>query len=251
MWSAAAILTAMAVFPGARILVAQTPAAQSPPVAAKPPAQTHAAKHSTAQRHASARRPAAASHQKPEPAAAAAQPAVPPQPQIPDWPANQKASPAEVTWDSRGLQIVASNSSLEQILHEVGTDIGARVSGLNGDQRIFGTYGPGEARDVLTKLLDGSGYNILLIGDQGNGAPRQILLSNSGAPGGTQPRPSANAQNPNGDDDNQEETGDTDQPPLEDRPPGELPARPQPMRGPLGNGTPTRTPQQMQQNNPQ
>jgi len=57
------------------------------------------------------------------------------------------------------------------------TATGAKVDGLSADQRVFGDYGPGQARDVLSQLLQGSGYNVIMIGDQGGGAPRQILLS--------------------------------------------------------------------------
>jgi len=100
-----------------------------------------------------------------------------PAPEAPNWPANDKATPASVVWDSQGLRIDAANSSLEQILKDVSTATGARVEGLGSDQRIFGAYGPGQARDVLSQLLQGSGYNIIMMGDQGQGAPRQILLS--------------------------------------------------------------------------
>jgi hypothetical protein len=104
-------------------------------------------------------------------------PAAPPTPEVPKWPVNEKAEDASVTWDSRGLSITASNSSLEQILKEVATATGAKVEGIEKDERIFGVYGPGVPRDVLSQLLEGSGYNVLMIGDQGQGAPRQILLS--------------------------------------------------------------------------
>ena len=82
-----------------------------------------------------------------------------------------------MVWDSHGLLIVASNSSLAQILKEVSTETGAKVEGMGQDQRVFGTYGPGPARDVLSQLLDGSGYNVLMVGDQGQGTPRRIVLS--------------------------------------------------------------------------
>ena len=36
---------------------------------------------------------------------------------------------------------------------------------MNVDQRVFGTYGRGPARDVIAQLLDGSGYDVLMIGD--------------------------------------------------------------------------------------
>lgn len=244
------------------MLAAQAPAA--PPANAKPasrpPAPKHAAQPKGTGTH---RRRAASSRARPAPVTVAATvPAPPPQPVIPDWPANQQPSPAQVTWDSHGLQVVASNSSLDQILHEVATDVGAKVSGLSHDQRVFGAYGPGAARDVINKLLDGSGYNVLMIGDQGNGAPRQIVLSTRGsAPAGPQP-PGARPQNSNPGIDNGDDTSDADeqsqqedQPQPQQQPVIEPPMHPQPIRNPFGNGVPPRTPQQiqqeMQQNNPQ
>ncbi len=101
----------------------------------------------------------------------------PPTPEPPHWPANENPADASVTWDSRGLLITAQNSSLKQILDEVSAATGAKVEGLGADQRIFGAYGPGKAREVLSQLLDGTGYNVLMIGDQGEGTPRQIVLT--------------------------------------------------------------------------
>jgi hypothetical protein len=99
------------------------------------------------------------------------------QPPPPNWPINYKPTAATVVWDSQGLRIDADNSSLQQILKDVATDTGAKVSGLNADQRVFGAYGPGPARQVLSELLDGTGYNVLMFGDQGSGTPREIVLS--------------------------------------------------------------------------
>ncbi len=48
----------------------------------------------------------------------------PPPPPMPDWPVNDKPSPASVVWDASGLRINASNSSLQQILNEVSTETG-------------------------------------------------------------------------------------------------------------------------------
>jgi hypothetical protein len=133
--------------------------------------------------------PHARAKAKPAPAtplsqAMAAAPAPPAPPPPPDWPANDKPVPATVVWDSHGLRIEATNSSLEQILNDVSTDTGAKVEGMQSDERIFGTYGPGPANEVLSQLLNGSGYNVLMIGDQGEGTPRQIVLStpSTGAP---------------------------------------------------------------------
>ena len=82
-----------------------------------------------------------------------------------------------VTWDSRGLQIEASNSSLNQILRQVAISTGAKLEGLSQDQRIFGTYGPGPASEVLLQLLEGSGYNLVITGGRAADPPLAIALS--------------------------------------------------------------------------
>ena len=95
----------------------------------------------------------------------------------PVWPVNEKPVKAKVTWDSRGLTIVAENSSLAQILEDVTTLTGSAMDGFEEDRRIYGAYGPGNAREVLSQLLQGSGYNVVMVGDLGQGAPRQIQLA--------------------------------------------------------------------------
>lgn len=154
---------------------AQTAAGQTP-------TQTPATKHAAAAHkavHAHTRpgkaHVAAAAGQASGQAASA--PEQPKAPEAPHWPANEHAALATVTWDSHGLRIEATNSSLQQILKDVATATGAKVEGLGADERVFGEFGPGQARDVLSKLLHGSGYNVIMIGDQGQGAPRQIVLS--------------------------------------------------------------------------
>jgi hypothetical protein len=148
---------------GGAMLHAQTPAA------AVQPAKPHKAAHSH-------KRPVAAPTPAPAPPAAPT-PAAPPAPELPKWPANEKPAKAAITWDSQGLRIDADNSSLEQILMEVATLTGAKLEGFDADQRVFGAFGPGPARDVLSQLLLGSGYNVVMIGDQGQGTPRRIVLS--------------------------------------------------------------------------
>jgi hypothetical protein len=150
---------------GTQMLQAQTPAT------AVQPAKPHKAK--AAHPH---KRPVAAPVPAPAPPPAPVA-ATPPAPELPKWPANEKPVPASITWDSQGLRIDAANSSLEQILMEVATLTGAKLEGFDADQRVFGAFGPGPARDVLSQLLIGSGYNVMMIGDQGQGTPRRIVLS--------------------------------------------------------------------------
>jgi len=157
-------------------------------------------------------------------------PAAPVQPEAPHWPVNDQPTPATVSWDSRGLLITAANSSLAQILQDVSTATGAKIDGFSTDQRIFGSYGPGQASDILVQLLQGSGYNVLMVGEQGQGTPRQILLSSRN--GSAAPAP--NTPRTNGDD----EDSDVDEPILQPV----VQAEP-----PRSNGPPTRTPQQLMQ----
>jgi hypothetical protein len=138
------------------------------------------------------------------------------------------------------LHIAATNSSLHQILNEVSTATGAKVEGMGADERVFGEFGPGEARDVLSQLLNGSGYNVLMIGDQGEGTPRQIVLSarHSGKDPGASNRP-----NPNQDAQDDEAP---EQPEVEEQPP-QPPLINRPPMIPQGPPGAPRTPQQVLQ----
>jgi hypothetical protein len=180
------------------------------------------------------KKPAAAATPAPVVPVAAAPdlPAAPAEPPAPVFPINDKPAQATVTWDSQGLRIAAANSSLEQILTDVSTATGTKVEGLNADQRVFGAFGPGPARDVLSQLLHGSGYNVVMIGDQGQGTPRRIVLS-SPHPGSTTPG-AAPTQESDEDSDVEEQP----QQPQQIQPPNR-PGFPPGMAG--------RTPQQMQE----
>ena len=162
-------------------------------------------------------------------------------PQQPDWPANDKPAAANVSWNSKGLRVEAKNSSLVKILKDVATATGAKISGMGADQRVFGTYGPGPARDVISQLLEGSGYNVLLIGDQGQGTPRQIVLSRQ--PTGPAPAPNNNPASSYDDGGN----ADVEEPqPPPPPPPPQQPQQPQP-NPPNAPGAQPRTPQQILQ----
>lgn len=215
-------LAAAATLFGPQALAAQVPSASPAP------ASTHKTLHKKARP--SAAHPAA-TPQQPAPA-----PVAPPVPEPPHWPANDKPAQASVVWDSQGLRIDAANSSLQQILTDVTAATGAEVQGLTGDERIFGVYGPGLARDVLSQLLQGSGYNVLMVGDQGQGAPRQILLSSRNAANAL----AANKSNANSDDD----SADND---AEEQPQPQPQAPPTNFRPAFGPGASPRSPQQIMQ----
>ncbi len=182
---------------------------------------------------------------KPSPAHAPVLPEQPeaaqPAPELPHWPVNDSPTKPTVIWDSQGLKIDASNASLHQILNDVSTATGAKLEGFGADERVFGEYGPGQARDILSQLLHGSGYNVLMIGDQGEGTPRQIVLSprKAGSPPATANRPSQDAQDEDVPEQPEVEEQPPQQPLINGRPP-----MPMPPQGPPGA---PRTPQQVLQ----
>jgi hypothetical protein len=89
----------------------------------------------------------------------------------------QPAQEARIVFSNNSLAIHAENSSLAAILHQFSTTSGMRITGLGNDERVFGTFGPGAPRDVLADLLNGTAYNLVLLGDLSNGAPRELILS--------------------------------------------------------------------------
>jgi hypothetical protein len=147
---------------------------------------------------------------------------------VPHWPANDKPAPARIVWDSHGLRIEAANASLSEILSEVSTLTGAHVDGFASDARVYGQYGPAPAREVLSQLLEGTGYNIMMIGDLGQGAPRQILLSTRSA-GSALP---ASRTASTSDDDADVDEPAQPQPNFPGAPAGRVPFNPASMRNP-------------------
>jgi len=156
-------------------------------------------------------------------------PAAPAAPPLPQWPVNDAAQQATVAWTAQGLSIDARNSSLRQILDSIQSQTGVKVQGFDKDERVFGVYGPGQPREVLSQLLEGTDYNLLMVGTGENGVPQQIQLS--AKPSG-EPEPNAPVT-----------PGDTYEPPVAPyEPPQPLPKPP-----PAAPNQPPRTPQQILQ----
>ena len=149
----------------------------------------------------------------------------------------QSAKQAQVTIASHKLEIKADNSALSQILHDISGSTGMKVDGLSKDERIFGNYGPGDAREVLLALLEGSGYNVLMVGDLAAGTPRELNLTQRGASVATNSGPAAR----HGADEEAEEDQDVQQSP---------PPEPQPVQ-PTQNNPPGQDPGQQQPRTPQ
>jgi hypothetical protein len=178
-------------------------------------------------------------HQKKATPVAVAEPAPPPPPTVAPSLFQQPPVPATVTTGNNELSVKADNSSLAQILHQVSSETGMKLDGLGGDERVFGSFGPGAPREVLTSLLNGTSYNVMMVGDLPNGAPRELLLT-SRVSGGASP---ANTnQNPpqthNPDEDTPDDNGNADDsssddaPPMQYTPPSIAPAAPPPRTNP-------------------
>ncbi len=210
---------------GANLVQAQTTAAP-PATGATRKATHHHASTAKARKSAKAAQPA--------------MPATPPEPPKPNWPVNDQPAPAAVTWDSQGLSIQAKNSSLQQILEDVATATGAKLEGTVANQRVFGVYGPGQARDVLIQLLQGSGYNVLMIGDQDRGAPSRIVLTARSA--GSQQGPASRTAL---------DSPDEDAADSEPEEPPQPPVTPPILRPGFAPGTPMRPPQPIPEQMPQ
>jgi hypothetical protein len=103
---------------------------------------------------------------------------------VPLPPEQMPASPPEVQFNQGQLTIMASNSTLGDILRAVRKETGASVDVPgNATERVVGQFGPGPARDVLASLLNGSHFNYVLLGSAENpvALDRVILTSRSGA----------------------------------------------------------------------
>ena len=99
------------------------------------------------------------------------------------WLASQagpKQSPpshrANVQYTAGVLTIVADNSSLNQILRDVGRLTGMKITGGVAEERVYGNYGPADSSAVLVKLLSGTGSNMLLRQDSAD-APVELVLT--------------------------------------------------------------------------
>jgi hypothetical protein len=126
----------------------------------------------------------------------------------PAQPSATAPSPAHVTLQSGTLTVEANNSDLSSILKDIAAASGMAIEGLDKSARVFGQYGPGTPRDVLTELLDGTGYNFVLLGGANGSVPRELVLtarSNTPLPAAAA---AANSEDEdNSDEDDQESPG--------------------------------------------
>lgn len=146
----------------------------------------------------------------------------------------QPAREAKIVFAGDTLAIHAENASLTAILRSFAAKSGMKIEGLGGDERVFGTFGPGAPRDVLADLLNGTTYNVVLLGNLENGAPRELLLTptSHGAAPAAAPTAPANPDMAGGDPSNPD-------PSVAEQPSAEPEQEPQ---GPLDLPTPVEDP---------
>lgn len=100
---------------------------------------------------------------------------------------DQPAQPPQIELLGKMLSIRADNSSLGAILREIASKSGMQLQGFQADERVFGSFGPGAPRAVISDLLNGTPYDLVMVGDLSNGVPRQLILSPATAGGPTPP----------------------------------------------------------------
>jgi hypothetical protein len=147
--------------------------------------------------------PAARSHSEAEPAPST--PAAAPVPLSAAAP-----EPATVALSNGQLTVTAKNSDLTAILQQIAHTSGMSIEGLGKSTRVFGVYGPGNPRDVLTSLLAGSGYNFVMLGGAVGNAPAKLVLSEKTAG----PLPSARPASASADDNSDVDSDAADDEPL-------------------------------------
>ena len=134
---------------------------------------------------------------RPQQATTSALPATPvttPEPPpVPLTPSQRPPQRAQVTYADGALSISADNASLNQILRQIATDTGMKITGGVADERVFGQYGPADPDQVLATLLDGTGSNVILVHHDGATPTELILTPRQGGP--TPPNPNAAAFN--------------------------------------------------------
>ena len=104
-------------------------------------------------------------------------------------PSQQPPRRAEVSFAQGQLAVKADNSSLNQILREIGRQTGIKITGGVSDERVFGKYGPSPTSEVLASLLEGTSSNLLLLHSDAASPGELILTPRQG--GVTPPNPNA------------------------------------------------------------
>jgi hypothetical protein len=137
----------------------------------------------------------------PMPSAAQPMPQAPPQPVAPPRPEQMTPVAPQVTYQNGQLSIQAQNSTLSSILMAVRASTGAQVEmpADTANDRAAAQLGPGNPRDVLASLLQGSRFDYIVIGSPTDpDALSEIILTPHAGSSGGKPGNEAANQPPGG-----------------------------------------------------
>lgn len=142
---------------------------------------------------------AAAQHHRKSHKSAPKPAVLPPMPRgpLPQLPLDlMPAAPPKVSYQNGLLTIVAQNSTLGDILRDVHKLTGASIDvPPNATERVVTRVGPGAPRDVLASLLNGTGFNYVMMGSSSDPTGIvSILLTTK--PTGAATQTTANAYQP-------------------------------------------------------
>jgi hypothetical protein len=148
-----------------------------------------------------ARKVARRGKKKPSPIPEPPQQAIVTPPPVPQTLQQMPPTAPRVSYQNGTMSVDAANSRLGDVLQAIRQATGAAmdVPPQAGEQRIVFRYGPATPRDVVTALLNGSGYNYVIVGSSTNpGAVERVIVNQAngatgGVPGGM---PVANAPAP-------------------------------------------------------
>lgn len=101
---------------------------------------------------------------------------------------------ANVSYSGGQLTVVASNSSLNQILREISRLAAINIVGGVADEHVFGNYGPASPAEVLNTLLDGTGSNMMFVAANSGNKAQLTLTPRTGGPTPPSPNSSTFAQ---------------------------------------------------------
>jgi hypothetical protein len=97
-------------------------------------------------------------------------------------PVSPLSSNPRVTCVNGKLAINAQNTTMKDLLRAVSLATGAVIEFPNehAAERMSATIGPGPVRDVLTTLLNGSGFNYVMLGSQNDpGTLQRMILTDA------------------------------------------------------------------------
>ena len=87
------------------------------------------------------------------------------------------APPSIARLEDGKLWITATDADLSELLKQIAAIGSMQVDGAAPAGRVFGTYGPGYPKQVLTELLIGFACNFVMTGTTQDGLPQALRLS--------------------------------------------------------------------------